>query len=163
MPNVDWVHCKCSVFFSLDKTEMFWQLWKKGSRNPIIGNWVRLAAERLWFCRIRFKQWGLHGGHRIADDSQVYQRSLVAQTVKHLPTMRKTWVRPWVGKIRCRRKWQLTAVLLPGKSYAQRSLVGYSPWGHKESDRTEQLHFSEARSRCLDRCSEERRSPDENR
>ena len=72
---------------------MFWQLWKKGSRNPIIGNWVRLAAERLWFCRIRFKQWGLHGGHRIADDSQVYQSSLVAQTGKHLPTMQRTWVR----------------------------------------------------------------------
>ena len=32
-------------------------------------------------------------------------------------------------------------VLLPGKSYGRRSLVGYSPWGHKESDRTERLHF----------------------
>ena len=27
----------------------------------------------------------------------------------------------------------------PGKSYGQRSLVGYSPWGHKESDRTEAI------------------------
>ena len=72
---------------------MFRQLWQKGSRNPIIGNWVMLAVERLWFCRISFKQRGLHGGHRIAYDSQVYQSSLVAQTVKHLPTMRKTWVR----------------------------------------------------------------------
>ena len=27
------------------------------------------------------------------------------------------------------------------KSYGQRSLVGYSPWGHKESDTTERLHF----------------------
>ena len=34
-----------------------------------------------------------------------------------------------------------TPVLLPGKSHGQRSLVGYSPWGHKESDMTEQLHF----------------------
>ena len=31
--------------------------------------------------------------------------------------------------------------LLPGKSHGQRSLVGYSPWGHKESDTTKQLHF----------------------
>ena len=31
--------------------------------------------------------------------------------------------------------------LLPGKSHGWRSLVGYSPWGHKESDVTEQLHF----------------------
>ena len=38
---------------------------------------------------------------------------------------------PW------RRKWQPTPVFLPGKSHGQRSLEGYSPWGHKESDRTE--------------------------
>ena len=30
-----------------------------------------------------------------------------------------------------RRKWQPTSVLLPGKSCGWRSLVGYSPWGHK--------------------------------
>ena len=40
---------------------------------------------------------------------------------------------PWVRKIPCRRKWQPTPVLLPGKSHGQRSLVGYSPWGHKET------------------------------
>ena len=40
-----------------------------------------------------------------------------------------------------RRQWQPTPVLLPGKSHGQRSLVGCSPWGHEESDMTEQLHF----------------------
>ena len=40
------------------------------------------------------------------------------------------------------RKWQSTPVLLPGKSHGQRNLVGYSPWGRKESDMTERLHFS---------------------
>ena len=40
-----------------------------------------------------------------------------------------------------RRKWQPTPVFLPGESHGQRSLVGYSPWGHKESDMTERLHF----------------------
>ena len=49
---------------------------------------------------------------------------------------------PWVGKIPWRRKWQPTPVLLPGKSHGQRSLVGYSLWGHKESDTTERLHFT---------------------
>ena len=39
------------------------------------------------------------------------------------------------------RKWQPTPVLLPGQSHGWRSLVGYSPWGHTESDTTEQLHF----------------------
>ena len=42
----------------------------------------------------------------------------------------------WVGKISWRRKWQPIPVFLPGKSHGQRSLVGYSPWGHKESDMT---------------------------
>ena len=36
-----------------------------------------------------------------------------------------------------RRKWQPTPVLLPGESYGQRSLVGYSLWDHKELDTTE--------------------------
>ena len=43
------------------------------------------------------------------------------------------------GKIPWRRRWQPTPVFLPGESNGQRSLVGYSPWGHKESDMTEQL------------------------
>ena len=67
--------------------------------------------------------------------------SHVAQMVKHLPTTRKTqvgslgWEDPW------RRKWQPTPVLFLGKSHGRRSLAGYSPWGHKELDTTERLHF----------------------
>ena len=38
-------------------------------------------------------------------------------------------------------KWHPTLVLLPGKSHGRRSLVGCSPWGREESDRTERLHF----------------------
>ena len=48
---------------------------------------------------------------------------------------------PWVRKIPWSRKRQPILVLLPGKSHGWRSLVGYSPWGHKESDLTERLHF----------------------
>ena len=65
--------------------------------------------------------------------------SLVAQTVKSLPAMRETWVRPRVGKIPWRRAWQPTPVFLPAESHRQRSLAGYSPRGRKESDTTEQL------------------------
>ena len=43
-------------------------------------------------------------------------------------------------KIPCKRAWQPTPVFLPGKSHGQRSLVGYSPWDHKELDRTEHIH-----------------------
>ena len=41
-----------------------------------------------------------------------------------------------LGKIPWRRAWQPAPVLLPGESHGQRSLAGYSPWGHKESDMT---------------------------
>ena len=43
---------------------------------------------------------------------------------------------PWVRMISWRRAWQPTPVFLPGKSHGQRSLVGYSLWGCKESDMT---------------------------
>ena len=64
----------------------------------------------------------------------------MAQWVKNLPAMQETqetqvWSR--VRKIPWRRKWQPTPVFLPGESHGQRSLAGYSPWGHKELDMTE--------------------------
>ena len=39
------------------------------------------------------------------------------------------------------KQWHPTPVLLPGKSYGRRSLVGCSPWGCTDSDTTERLHF----------------------
>ena len=45
---------------------------------------------------------------------------------------------PWVGKIPWRRKWRPTQVFLPGKSYEQKSLVGYQHRGRKELDTTQQ-------------------------
>jgi len=59
--------------------------------------------------------------------------------VKHLPAMWETWVRSlgWDDLLE-----KEMAVLLPGESQGWRSLVGYSPWGRKESDTTEQLHFT---------------------
>ena len=47
----------------------------------------------------------------------------------------------WVGKIPWRRKWQPTAVYLPGEFQGQRDLVGYRPWDGKESDTTEHTHL----------------------
>ena len=46
---------------------------------------------------------------------------------------------PWVGKIPWSRKWQPTPEFLPGKFHGQRSLVGCSPWGCKESYTTDRL------------------------
>ena len=67
--------------------------------------------------------------------------SLVAQTVKRLPTMWETWVRPLGQEDPLEKERQPTPVLLPGKSHGQRSLVGYRLWGRIESDTTEHLHF----------------------
>ena len=46
---------------------------------------------------------------------------------------------PWVGKISWRREWLPTPIFWPGEFHRQRSLAGYSPWGCKELDMTEQL------------------------
>jgi len=46
---------------------------------------------------------------------------------------------PWVAKIPWRRKWELAPVFLLGEFYGQRSLIGCSSWGRKESDTTEHL------------------------
>ena len=43
------------------------------------------------------------------------------------------------GRFPWRRAWQPTLVFLPGESHGQRSLAGHGPWGHTESDTTEQL------------------------
>jgi len=48
---------------------------------------------------------------------------------------------PWIGKIPLSKKWQPTPVFLPEKFHGQRSLVGFSPWGHRELDTTEHITY----------------------
>ena len=67
--------------------------------------------------------------------------SLVAQRLKRLPRRRETWVRSLGREDPLEKEMATTPVLLPGKSHGWRTVVGYSPWGLKELDRTEQLHF----------------------
>ena len=62
---------------------------------------------------------------------------LVAQLVKNLPAMQETPVRFLGWEVSLGRKWQPTLLFLPGESHGQRSLAGYSPWGHTELDMTE--------------------------
>ena len=69
--------------------------------------------------------------------------SQVVLVVKNLPAnagnVGRCGVHPWVRKIPWRREWQPTPVFLPVEFHGQRSLVGCSPWGCKESDTTERL------------------------
>ena len=68
--------------------------------------------------------------------------SQVVLVVKNPPAnagdVRDEGFNPWVRKIPWR-AWQPTPVFSPGESHGQRSLVGYSPWGRKESGMTERL------------------------
>jgi len=65
--------------------------------------------------------------------------------VKNLPAMQETRVQS-LGWEDVEKRMATTPVFLPGEFRGQRSLAGYSPWGHRESGMTEQLtpsiHFS---------------------
>ena len=65
------------------------------------------------------------------------------QRLKHLPAMQETWVRSLGWEDPLEKEMATPPIFLPGKSHGQRSLVGYSPWGSKESDTTEWLHFKD--------------------
>ena len=78
--------------------------------------------------------------------SQGYFIHILSLSVKKFQTVKKfclqcrrPWFSPWVRKIPWRREWLLTLVFLPEEFHGQRSLAGYSPWGHKELDTTERL------------------------
>ena len=70
-----------------------------------------------------------------------FTKCWVAQTVKSLPAVQETQVQFLGQENPLERKWLPTPVFLPGKSRGRRRLAGYSPWGHKEPDTTERLHF----------------------
>ena len=70
--------------------------------------------------------WGFPGGASCKEPTCQFRRP------------KRLGFHPWVGKIPWRRAWQPTPGFLPGESQGQRSLVGYRPWGHRESGTTEQ-------------------------
>ena len=65
--------------------------------------------------------------------------SLVAQTVKRLSTMRETWVRALGWEDHLEKEMAIHSRTIAWKSPWTGA---YSPWGRKESDTTEQLHYS---------------------
>ena len=79
--------------------------------------------------------------------SSALTASLGAQMVKNLPAVQETWIWSLGWKIPWRREWHPTPGFLPGEFHGQRSLVGDSPWVHKESDVTSFISLSSNRSR----------------
>ena len=68
--------------------------------------------------------------------------SLVAQMVKNLPAMPETWVQSLGQEDALGTEMVILSSFLAGASHGQRSLVGHSPWGHRELDMTEWLTYS---------------------
>ena len=66
--------------------------------------------------------------------------SLVVQIVKNLSAIQETWVESLGWEDPLEKEMAPAPVFFPEKSYGQRSLVGYSPRGHKESDMNECVH-----------------------
>ena len=64
---------------------------------------------------------------------------LEAQMVKNLPAVQDTWVQSLHQEDPLKKGMPTHSSILAGESHAQRSLVGYSPWSHKESNTTEEL------------------------
>ena len=104
-----------------------WHIWKYNSLKMIYKSWSSVILPLLTFKLI---------------NTCYIVKYVIAQLVKNLPAMQETRFDPWVGKILWRRAWLPSPVLLPRESHGQRSLTGYSPWGHKEADTTEQLTLS---------------------
>ena len=77
----------------------------------------------------------------------------MALVVKNLPAHEgDTRVTGWIsgsGRFPWSRQWQPTSVFLTEESHGHRSLVGYSPWGHKESDLTEHRYSAPANDHLM--------------
>ena len=67
----------------------------------------------------------------------IYSASLVAQAVKRLSTMQETWVQSLGREDPLEKEMAIQSSTIAWKIHGRRSLVGYSPWGRKESDMTE--------------------------
>ena len=116
--------------------------WKVGSlwsNNPTFRDLSHSLTHAKWTCVQNYwlkrcrQQWKIKIN---LDWNQLESTSKLIKQVK----CRKRRFDPSVGKILWRRRWQPTPVFLPGKSHGQRSLVGYCPWGHKETDMTEHIY-----------------------
>ena len=100
--------------------------------DPVPGQkklFINMNYKFIWYpyCQLR----SFPGGSVVKNPSaNAGDNSLIPGKIKS----------PRIGNIPWRKKWHPTPIFLPGKSHGQRSLVGYSPWGHQKSDMTERLH-----------------------
>ena len=97
-------------------------------------------SPAFWY-HIGFSQWEALTGDLTVGWETGWD-SLVAQVVKRLLAMRETEVRSPGWEDPLEKEMAPTPVLLPKKFHGWRRLVGYSPWGRKESDTTRLSDFT---------------------
>ena len=94
------------------------------------------TLDAHFYCSVLMAQ-GLHGNHFFL--SLVVTSSNPSLLVKNLPATQETWVQSLGGEDPLEKGMATHFSILPGELHEQRSLVGYSPWGCKESDMTAKL------------------------
>ena len=73
----------------------------------------------------------------------------MAQRLKHLPAVQETWVQSLGWEDPLEKGMATHSSTLAWKIPWKRNLVGYSPWGHKESGTTERLHNMYINESCF--------------
>ena len=138
--DVDWASLVAQTVKNLPAIQEM-QVWPLGWEDPL-----EKAMEPTpvflprkphgWRSLVGYSPWS----HKKLDVTErLHFYFMVAQTVKNLPAMQEMQLWSWVEKIPWRREWLPNPVFLPEEFHGQRSLVGYSPGGCKESYTTEQL------------------------
>ena len=117
-------------------------LWRSSPYGQGQGSDTATTASngggRLW--RAPSLSTKLLSGGKIQRNIKLYKASPLAQQSRirlKCRSHRECGFDLWVEKIPWKSAWQPTPILLPRESHGQRSLAGYSPKGHKESDTTE--------------------------
>ena len=116
----------------------------KLSKDSTSGSWIRFHNGAKTFCtefesewvQVCQSEWGGASGKEPA-----------CQCRRH----KRLGFDPWVGTTPWRRAWRPTPVFLPREFHGQRSLVSYSPEGHKELDTTEATLHARTQLSWVDR------------
>ena len=122
-------------------TSLFLAEW---NGNPLQHTCLEKPMDwRAWWPIVHRSQRARHTWSNLGHmHASLPQTSLGVQTLENLLPMQKIWVWSLLQEDPWRREWLPNPVFWPGEFHGQKSLVGYSQWGHKELDMIEQLSLT---------------------